>query len=216
MTFDVTKRTELKRLPERGRYDRAAAYSILDEALVCHVGFVEEGQPFVIPTIHARDGDALLLHGSSASRMLRTLRDGVPLCVTVTLVDELVLARSVFNHSMNYRSVVILGVAREITDEQRKLEAMEVLTEHVIPGRWADIRHPNDAEFKQTRMLELPLEEASVKVRTGPPGDEEADYDLDVWAGVVPYSLRAGTPQADPRLKSGIELPSYLRDYRRS
>jgi len=215
MTFEPTERTQIHRLPENGRFDRASAYSILDEAFICHVGFVDDGQPFVIPTIHARDDDTLLLHGSTASRMLRNLSDGVPLCVTVTLLDGLVLARSAFHHSMNYRSVVILGTASEITDDEEKLGAMELLTERIVAGRWPEIRHPNETEFRQTRMLRLPLEEASVKLRTGPPDEEEADYDLDVWAGVVPLSHEAGSPLADPLLKAGVELPAYLQPYRR-
>jgi hypothetical protein len=212
--FEATPRTEVRRHPERGRYERDAAFSILDEALYCHVGFLVDGQPFVIPTIHARDGDRLYLHGSPASRMLRTLKDGVPMCVTVTLLDGLVMARSVFNHSMNYRSVVIVGTATEV-DGPDKERAMEVLTHHIAPGRWRDARRPNETEFKGTLMLAMPLDEVSVKIRTGPPEDEDEDYDLEVWAGVIPLGLEAGPPLADPRLAPGIELPPYLEGYRR-
>ena len=176
---------------------------------------MDDGRPIVIPTIHARHEDTLLLHGSTASRMLLNLRDGIPLCVTVTLLDGVVLARSAFHHSMNYRSVVILGTATEVTDAGEKLAAMELVTERVVPGRWAEIRHPNEAEFRKTRMLRLPLEEASVKVRTGPPGDDGEDHDLDVWAGVLPLSVKVGDPFPDPVLRAGIELPSYLQAYRR-
>ncbi len=214
-TFPDTERTRLRRLPERAVKDRAAADAILDEALICHVGFVDCGEPFVIPTIHARDGDTLYLHGSPASRMLRSLATGVPVCVTVTLVDGLVLARSVFHSSMNYRSVMVFGHAWVVAGRDEKLAAMRAVTEHVAPGRWADARQPTEKEFKGTLLLAVPLTEASVKVRTGPPGDDEEDYALDVWAGVVPVSTRYGAPEADPRLHPGVAIPPYLTDYRR-
>jgi nitroimidazol reductase NimA-like FMN-containing flavoprotein (pyridoxamine 5'-phosphate oxidase superfamily) len=189
-----SSRTTVKRHPERGAYDRATIDGILDEALICHVGFVVDGQPYVIPTIHARDGDMLYLHGSPASRMLRTIKGGVDVCVTVTLLDGLVLARSVYNHSMNYRSVVALGRAEEVTDLQEKLHAMERIVEHVRPGRWSEARQPNDGEIKGTTILALPLDEVSAKVRTGPPKDFEDDLSLPVWAGVVPLALTASDP----------------------
>jgi nitroimidazol reductase NimA-like FMN-containing flavoprotein (pyridoxamine 5'-phosphate oxidase superfamily) len=189
-----SSRTTVKRHPERGAYDRATIDGILDEALICHVGFVVDGQPYVIPTIHARDGDTLYLHGSPASRMLRTIKGGVDVCVTVTLLDGLVLARSVYNHSMNYRSVVALGRAKEVTDLQEKLHAMERIVEHVRPGRWSEARQPNDGEIKGTTILALPLDEVSAKVRTGPPKDFEDDLSLPVWAGVVPLALTASDP----------------------
>ena len=190
-------RTEVKRHPERGVYDRATIDAILDEALICHVGFVVDGQPFVIPTIHARDGDTLYLHGSPASRMLRSIKAGVDVCVTVTLLDGLVLARSVYNHSMNYRSVLVLGRARELTDRAEKLRAMECVVEHVVPGRWSEARQPNEGELKGTTILALPLDEASAKVRTGPPKDFDDDLSLPVWAGVIPLDLRRGPPYSE-------------------
>jgi uncharacterized protein len=192
-------RTTVKRHPERGEYDRATIDAILDEALICHVGFVVDGQPFVIPTIHARDGDDLYLHGSPASRMLRTLKKGVDVCVTATLLDGLVLARSVYNHSMNYRSAVVVGRAEEITDTKAKLHAMECVVEHVVPGRWAEARQPTDGEIKGTTILALGLDEASAKVRTGPPQDFDEDLSLPVWAGVIPLDLRRGVPSPDER-----------------
>jgi hypothetical protein len=194
-----TKRITVKRHPERGIYERATIDAILDEALICHVGFTVDGQPFVIPTIHARDGDTLYLHGSAGSRMLRTLREGVDLCVTATLLDGLVLARSVYNHSMNYRSVVVLGRARELTDHAEKLHAMECVVEHVVPGRWSEARQPNESEIKATTILALALEEASAKVRTGPPIDFDEDLELPVWAGVIPLDLRRGRPYSESR-----------------
>jgi hypothetical protein len=190
----ASARTKVKRHPERGAYDRATIDAILDEALICHVGFVADGQPYVIPTIHAREGDTLYLHGSPGSRMLRNLAQGIDLCVTVTLLDGLVLARSVYNHSMNYRSVVVLGRARELTDRAEKLHAMERIVESMVPGRWSEARQPNEAEIKGTTILALPIEEASAKIRTGPPKDFDEDLSLPVWAGVIPLDLRRGRP----------------------
>jgi uncharacterized protein len=187
-------RTTVKRHPERGVYDRTTIDAILDEALICHVGFVADGQPYVIPTIHARDGDTLYLHGSPGSRMLRTLKEGIDLCVTATLLDGLVLARAVYNHSMNYRSVVVLGRAREVTERTEKLHAMECVVEHVVPGRWSEARQPNDGEIDGTTILALPLDEASAKIRSGPPKDFDEDLDLPVWTGVIPLDLRRGRP----------------------
>src|SRR5262249_50230855 len=194
-----TPRTTLKRLPQRGRFDRATVHAILDEALVCHVGFVAEEQPFVIPTIHARVGDVLYVHGSAASRMLKTVRGGVSVCLTATLVDGLVLARSAFHHSINYRSVVVLGQATAVEEATEKWDALEAIVEHVAPGRWAEVRKPNEKELAATLVLRLPIEEASAKVRTGPPIDDEEDYALPVWAGVLPLSIVPGSPIADPR-----------------
>lgn len=187
-----TPRTQVRRYPKREVYDRAATYAILDEALICHIGFVAGGQPYVIPTIHARVDDRLYMHGSAASRMLRTLRGGIPACVTVTLLDGLVLARSAFHHSMNYRSVVILGTAEEVTDETERMRALEAVVEHVVSGRWADVRSPNPTELRATLVLRMPIEEASAKVRTGPPLDDEEDYALPCWAGEIPLSLASG------------------------
>src|ERR1043165_7231701 len=192
-----TTRTTVRRLPDRGIYDRDTICAILDEALICHVGFIVDGQPFVIPTIHWRDGDTLYVHGSAASRMLRTLRGGVDACVTVTLFDGLVLARSAFNHSMNYRSVVVLGKAREVDDRDEKLRALDRLVHPITPDRAADVRAPNESELRQTLVLALPLAEASAKVRSGPPIDDDEDYALGVWAGVVPISMAKGEPIRD-------------------
>ncbi len=213
--FDSTERTRVRRLPKRGAYERDVVYAILDEGFICHVGFVVEGQPYVIPTGYARAGDTLLIHGSAASRMLRVLQGGVDVCVTVTLLDGLVLARSAFHHSMNYRSVVVFGKAVALEEPEKKIEALRALSEHIIQGRWDEVREPNKKEMDQTLVLTLPLEEASAKIRTGPPLDDEEDYELQVWAGVVPLKLEAGEPVADPRLKPGTEPPSYARDYRR-
>lgn len=197
MTTLQSARTTVRRLPKRGDYDRATINAILDEALICHIGFIAEGSPVVIPTIHARAGETLYVHGSAASRMLRTLREGVPACVTVTLLDGLVLARSTFHHSMNYRSVVIFGTAREVVDREEKLRALEAIVEHVAPGRSAVARPPNEEELRATMVLALPIEEASAKIRTGPPLDDADDYKLDVWAGVIPMRLVAGEPIED-------------------
>ena len=210
-----TERTRIKRLPKRGEYDRATIYKILDEAFVCHVGFVANEKPFVIPTGYARRGDDLLIHGSSASRMMRSLSAGVEVCATVTLIDGLVLARSAFHHSMNYRSVVVFGTAKLIEDEREKLDALEALTEHIAPNRWADVRPPTRKELKATLVLSLPIEEASAKIRTGNPVDDEADYDLNVWAGVLPISLTTGEPVNDERLNGGISVPDYVTNYKR-
>ena len=209
-----TPRTTVRRLPPRGRYDRETIAAILDEGLVCHVGFVVEGQPFVIPTLYARDGDRLYVHGSAVSRMLKTLAGGVPVCVTVTVLDGLVLARSVFNHSMNYRSVVVLGTATVVQGKD-KVAALETIAEHVAPGRWREARGPSDNELKATLVLSLPLGESSAKVRTGPPEDEDEDYGLPHWAGVLPLALSAGIPVPDPRLPPGIAVPPSVRNWRR-
>lgn len=211
-----TARTTVRRLPKRGVYDREAVYAILDEGLIAHVGFVVDGAPVVIPTIHWRDGDRLYLHGSVASRMLRTLKQGVEACVTVTLLDGLVLARSAFHHSMNYRSVVVMGTAVEVTDRAEKVHALERLVEHVVAGRSADIRQPNEPEIRGTLVLSLPIDEASAKVRSGGPSDDDEDYALPIWAGVVPLTLHAGTPIDDERLMEGVKTPGYALSYKRS
>jgi nitroimidazol reductase NimA-like FMN-containing flavoprotein (pyridoxamine 5'-phosphate oxidase superfamily) len=211
-----TERTTLKRLPQRGNYDRQIVNRILDEGFICHVGFVVDGRPFVIPTGYARVADRLFIHGSQASRMLRTLGQGIDVCVTITLVDGLVLARSAFHHSMNYRSVVVFGRATVVEERGAKLAALLALSEHMIPGRWADVREPNERELQQTTVLSLPITEASTKVRTGPPLDEEEDYDLPVWAGVIPLRLIAETPIDDPRVPAGSTAPEYARGYRRT
>ena len=211
-----TERTRLRRLPKRGKFDRQTIYAILDEAIVCHVGFVADEQPYVIPTGFARIGEDLYVHGSAASRMLRTLSGGVDVCVTVTLLDGLVLARSAFHHSINYRSVIVLGRAALVVDASEKSRALEAFTEHIVPGRWADVRWPTELELKATSVLKLPITEASAKVRTGPPIDDEDDYDLDVWAGVLPMSLQAGKPLADDRLIKSVEVPEYVENYDRA
>ena len=208
-------RTRLIREPDRAVYDRAAVYEILDEGFICHVGFMVDGQPFVIPTGYGRVGDNVYIHGSAASRMLRRVDEGVPVCVTVTLLDGLVLARSIFNHSMNYRSVVILGTAVAVTDEKEKLEALRLLSEHILPGRWAESRQPNDKELKATLVMRLPIEEFSAKVRKGPPIDDEEDYEFPTWAGVIPLEIVAGKPVNDPRLDPGREVPAYAQHYSR-
>jgi len=213
--FTPTERTQVKRLPKRGKYDHETVYSILDSGFVCHVGFNADGQPYVIPTNYGRSGDTLYLHGSAASRMLRTLSGGVPVCVTVTHVDGLVLARSAFHHSVNYRSVVILGTARLVEDPAEKMEALRIFTEHVMKGRWDDVRQPTEQELKGTTVLALPLEEVSAKVRTGGPVDDEADYALPVWAGVLPLETVAKAPLPDARLKSDTPIPAYLKNYSR-
>lgn len=212
--MNLTERTKLKRLPARGSHELETIYKILDAAFLAHIGFCLNGQPFVIPTNFGREGDTLFIHGSAASRMLRELEKGVPACVTVTHVDGLVLARSAFHHSMNYRSVVAFGTARKIEDGERKMHALKVISDHLIKGRWDEVREPNEKEMKQTSVLEFAIEEASAKIRTGGPVDDEEDYDLPVWAGVVPLRLEAQAPLADQRLISGTKLPSYVERYR--
>src|SRR5690348_1907240 len=210
-----TTRTRVVRESHRGVYDRATAYQILDEGFICHVGFVVDTQPFVIPTSYGRVGDALYIHGSAASRMLRNLDKGIPVCLTVTLLEGLVLARSIFNHSMNYRSVVVLGTGVAVLDAEEKLEALKALSEHILPGRWADSRQPNERELKQTLVMRLPIEEFSAKVRQGPPIDDEEDYSFPTWAGVIPLQLVAGEPISDPKLARARAVPQYAAHYRR-
>jgi len=208
-------RITVKRLPKRAAYDRDTINAILDEGLICHVGFVVDGQPFVIPTIHVRIGECVYLHGSPASRMLEALRAGAAVCITVTLLDGLVLARSAFHHSMNYRSVVLFGAAAAVEEPERKREVLQALAEHIIPGRWDEVRQPSPDELRRTLVLCIPIDEASAKIRTGPPLDDDEDYELPVWAGVLPLRLTASTPLADPRLRPGTEVPRYVRDYQR-
>jgi nitroimidazol reductase NimA-like FMN-containing flavoprotein (pyridoxamine 5'-phosphate oxidase superfamily) len=215
MDFPQAERTTLKRLPKRGVFDRELVYRILDEGFVCHVSFAVEGRPVVIPTGYARVDDQLLIHGSQLSRMLRTLSTGIDVCVAVTLVDGLVLARSAFHHSVNYRSVVIFGRAAMVEDREAKLAALLAFSEHVVPGRWNDVREPTEQELKATTVLSLPLVEVSAKVRTGPPLDDEEDYALSVWAGVVPLKIAAGEPVNDPRLPENIAPPDYALKYSR-
>jgi nitroimidazol reductase NimA-like FMN-containing flavoprotein (pyridoxamine 5'-phosphate oxidase superfamily) len=210
-----TPRTRVNREPQRAVYDRETAYRILDEGFICHVGFCLDGQPFVIPTSFGRAGDKLYVHGSVASRMLRTMKEGTPVCITVTLLDGLVLARSVFNHSMNYRSVVVLGTATAVEDPVEKIEALRTLSEHIVPGRWAETRQPNEKELKATLVMRVPITEFSAKVRTGPPIDDEEDYSFPTWAGVVPLEMVARPPIRDPRLDEGVTVPAYALQYSR-
>lgn len=214
--FERTERTRLRRMPERASYDAAVVGAILSEGLYCHVGFSVDGQPYVIPTIYAHIEDRLYIHGSAASRMLRTIGESLPVCVTVTLMDGLVLARSAFHHSMNYRSVVILGQATEVTDPDEKQTALKAIVDHVMPERWADVREPSAQELKATSVIRVPLEEVSAKIRTGPPVDAEEDYQLNCWAGELPLHLVPQQPVADPQLRAGIALPEYAKDYQRS
>jgi nitroimidazol reductase NimA-like FMN-containing flavoprotein (pyridoxamine 5'-phosphate oxidase superfamily) len=202
--YAPTHKTRLGRYPTRGAFDKAQIHSILDEGFLCHVGFVVDGQPFVIPTGYARSGECIYFHGSAASRMLRAVDKGVDVCVTVTLLDGLVLARSGFHHSMNYRSVVVLGKARLVTDAQEKVEALRAFTNHVVPGRWEEVRPPTEQELKATSVLALPLEEVSAKMRSGPPIDDDEDYSLPIWAGVVPMRPHIGEPVSDGRVPAGV------------
>ena len=208
--MNATKRSEIRRIPNRGSHEPEIVNGILDAAFLAHIGFQVDGQPFVIPTLFGRDGEKLYLHGSAASRMLRELDTGMQACVTVTLVDGMVLARSGFHHSMNYRSVVAFGTARTIAGPEQKVRALRIIAEHMMAGRWDDVRSPSEKELKATAVLEFAMEEASAKIRQGPPLDDEEDYALPVWAGVLPLSLEAKTPIPDPRLVKGVEIPNYV------
>jgi hypothetical protein len=211
-----TTRTKLKRIPKRGAFDRETMYKILDEAFICHIGFSVDGKTFVIPTAYGRSGDTLYVHGSAASRMMREMSKGIDVCITVTLVDGLVLARSAFHHSINYRSVVIFGNAEIVTDEAEKNDALFAFTEHLIPNRWDEIRAPDSKELKATTVLKLKITEASAKIRTGDPVDDAEDYNLDVWAGVIPLKIKAEKPIDDALLKENITAPDYTQNYQRS
>ncbi|HEY4997154.1 MAG TPA: pyridoxamine 5'-phosphate oxidase family protein [Solirubrobacteraceae bacterium] len=212
----VSDRVRLRRKRERGSHEREVIDAILDEALIAHLGITEpDGQPIVIPTLHAREGDVIYCHGSAASRTLRALKAGVPACLTVSLLDELVLARSAMHHSANYRSVMVMGTARPLEDPVEKRAALRAIVEHIVPGRWAQVRQPDEQELKATAVLALPIEQASAKLRAGPPIDEEQDLDLDAWAGVIPLCTLAGRPMPDPLLRAGIEAPLNLSSYRR-
>ncbi len=213
--FDIDDRNRIRRKPDRGHFERDIIYPIIDEALICHVGFVENGQPFVIPTLHARLHDSLILHGARASRMLKHIQAGHPVCATFTLVDGLVLARSVFNHSMNYRSAVVFGTGRLIEADDEKWVALEALTEHIARGRWSEARQPTIREMNATTVVKISIEQASAKIRTGPPGDDEDDYALPIWAGVLPLREQAGAPVPDPRLADSVPVPGSIRAYSR-
>jgi nitroimidazol reductase NimA-like FMN-containing flavoprotein (pyridoxamine 5'-phosphate oxidase superfamily) len=213
--FTPTERTQVKRLPKRGKYDRETVHQILDSGIVCHVGFNVEGQPYVIPTNYGRKDDTLYIHGSAASRMLRTLSGGIPVCVTVTHLDGLVLARSAFHHSVNYRSVVILGTANLVEKPAEKMEALRIFTDQVMKGRWDDVRQPTEQELKATTVLSIALEEVSAKVRTGGPIDDEADYTLPVWAGVLPLETIVKPPIPDAQRKADLPVPEYIRNHTR-
>jgi uncharacterized protein len=211
--MNLTKRTELGRFPARGSHDWETIKQILDTGFLAHVGFCVNGQPFVIPTLYGRDGERLYLHGAAASRMLGELETGILACVSVTLVDGLVLARSAFDHSMNYRSVVAFGTARKVAEPEHKLKALRVISEHLIAGRWEDVREPSQKELKATTVLEFSIEEASSKVRSGPPLDDESDYGLPVWAGVLPLEIKSRPPVPDDRLIEGVTVPDYVRRF---
>src|SRR6266550_2287930 len=211
--MNLTNRTKLRRIPDKGSHDRKTIDSILDAGFLAHVGFCLDSQPFVIPTLYGRDGERLYLHGSAANRMLRELESGIPTCVTVTLVDGLVLSRSAFDHSMNYRSVVAFGRARKVGDAEQKIKALRVISEHLIAGRWQDVRGPSEKELKATTVLEFSIQEASAKVRSGPPLDDESDYGLPVWAGVLPLELKSRPPIPDDQLIESVTLPDYVRRY---
>ena len=214
--FEKTDLNRVRRLPKRGHYDKETIYSIIDEALICHVGLIHEGQPVVIPTIHARMGDDILIHGASTSRLMNNSGEGNPLCITITHLDGLVLARSAFNHSMNYRSVVLYGKGSFIADNEEKISALEAFTEKLVPGRWNDARQPNAKELKATHVVKIPIDLASAKIRTGDPGDDKPDYELDVWAGVIPMRTVFGEVISDPVLREGINIPDYIKAYIRT
>lgn len=217
MTTPLTRtgRTAVRRLPKRASYDRAVLNAILDEGLVCHVGFAVAGQPYVVPATYGRAGDQLYVHGSAASRMLKEMTGGIPVCLTVTLLDGLVLARSAFHHSMNYRSAMVLGVAQEVTSDEERWDALKAIVDHVVPGRWDETRSPSENELRATLVLRLPIDEASAKIRTGPPVDDEADYALPRWAGELPMRTITLPAIPDPRLAPGILLPAHVAHYRR-
>jgi hypothetical protein len=212
MEFPKTERNQVRRMPPRGHYDKETIYDVLDAGFLCHIGFIANGQPFVVPTLYARDGDNVFLHGSAASRMLRNLADGIPACLTVTHVDGLVLARSAFNHSVNYRSAMIFGTASEIFGQEKE-RALFMISEHVLRGRWAEVRPPAEKELNATSVLRMIIESASAKIRTGPPVDDDDDYALPIWAGTVPIHHVYGRPEPDPRLGEGIETPTSIRTF---
>lgn len=214
--FEKKSKNKIKRHPERAIYDKDVIYQIIDEAIICHVGLTQDDQPYVIPTLFARRGDEILLHGATTSRMIRHVVAGKEICITMTLLDGLVMARSVFNHSANYRSAVLYGRGRLIGSGEEKLQALKDFTEGLIPGRWEDVRKPNEKELKATSIVSVAIELGSAKIRQGPPGDDESDLKLPVWAGIVPISQQIGQPIDDPKLKNGIMPPKYLQRYIRN
>jgi uncharacterized protein len=214
--YEPTERTRVRRKPGRGSYDRELVHSVLDEALICHVGFVHDGQPYVTPTIHVREGETVYLHGARANRTLGALGDGTPCCLTATLVDELVLARAALHHSLNYRSVMVLGTAREVTESDEKERALRAVVEHIAPGRPDEIRGPDETDLKSTKVLSLPIEEASAKVRSGPPVDEKADLELPYWAGQLPLTRGIGDPIPAPDLTQDLPVPQHVTGWNRS
>ncbi len=214
--FPKSELNTVRRLPKRGHYDRDVIYPIVDEALICHVGFSIDGQPFVMPTIHTRINDTIYLHGAIANRMLNHINNGNSVCINVTHLDGIVFARSVFHHSMNYRSAVLFGKGRVVETYEERWRVFEALTEHIAKGRWNDARHPNETEDKTTKIVAVEIESASAKIRTGPVGDEEEDYVLPVWAGVLPLNVKAGEPEADSRLSEKTVVPDYIKNYRRT
>jgi uncharacterized protein len=211
-TFEKTPLNRVRRIPDRGIYDHDEIYAIVDAALICHVGIIEEGQPFVIPTIHGRDGDTLYLHGAKASRMLKYIAGGAPVCITFTHLDGLVVARSVFESSMNYRSAILFGRGEPVTEPAAKLHALAVISDHLLLGRWQEARLPTQQELDSTAVVAVAIENASAKTRSGPPADLEADYALPIWAGVLPFQQQMLTPIDDPRLAAGIAVPAYIAD----
>ncbi len=210
--FPKTDRNRVRRKPQRGDYQKETIYQIIDEAPICHVGFVVDGQPYVIPTLHARQGDVLFLHGAPASRLLKVIETGAEVCITMTLVDGIVLARSAFHHSINYRSALLFGRGAIVTEPGQKMAALAAITEHIAPGRWSEVRQPSQQELDATTVVAVPIASASAKIRSGPPLDDEVDYELPIWAGVLPLTLVSGAPEPDPRLPADIPLPPSLRD----
>ena len=211
-TYPISNRNRVKRISNNSDYSKETVHAIIDEALFCHLGIIHDGEPVVIPTIHARMGDQIVFHGSNASRLLK-ISNNNEICVTITLLDGLVMARSLFNSSMNYRSAVIFGKGEIIKDHDERMAALKSITDHIAPGRWDDARQPNNSELKQTSVVRMPIDEASAKISMGPPDDEDEDYALDYWAGVIPINQTYGEPESDPILQEGITIPDYLKNY---
>ena len=211
-TYPISNRNRVKRISNNSDYSKETVHAIIDEALFCHLGIIHDGKPVVIPTIHARMGDQIVFHGSNASRLLK-ISNNNEICVTITLLDGLVMARSLFNSSMNYRSAVIFGKGEIIKDHDERMAALKSITDHIAPGRWDDARQPNNSELKQTSVVRMPIDEASAKISVGPPDDEDEDYALDYWAGVIPINQTYGEPESDPILQEGITIPDYLKNY---